>query len=97
MTKSDTILINKVKRYLYSFGIKTMTFNDGMIIVGLVSKMDYHYIAIEIGYDVDPMFYHKRRPFKFARVKGRSFDYFVNQIDCYLNEKQLHNRRQDKV
>ena len=97
MKKNDVILSNKVKRYLNSFGIKTMAFNDGMIIVGLVSKMDYHYLSIEIGNDTNPEFYIKRRPFRFARVKGRSFDFFVNQIDCYLNEKQLHNTRQDKV
>lgn len=92
MTRSKTTLVNKICRYLKSVGITTMKFNDGMIIVGLVSKQGYHYVSIELE-TTNPQFYIWRRPFTFKRLRVDNFDSFLKQINLYLNEEQLHDAR----
>lgn len=93
MTRNKTTLVNKICRYLKSLGITTMKFNEGLLIVGLVSRKGYHYVSIELD-TINPQFYISRRPFTFKRIKATNFDTFLKEINLHLNEEQLHNTRQ---
>jgi hypothetical protein len=75
----------KVRKYLKEnqYPYLRMDGTDNLLV--LISKGDYHYLAIQFE-DFPDEWFSKRRHFKFKIVYGNNYEQLINAIERYFNQ-----------